>query len=164
MKAILLTLCLTSSLLAEAPSKKSGDAIDLKKNASQKLATDAPVAPVRSEVFTDIVIAPGKSFPIDSTMDYSSSNGLVAITILCSVCTTAATSLGNSGLILQALWSVPDAGSYAAVEIKPASSFPYWDAGGALFDVHGSQFRLTLQNRGTQAVTIQQVTIFRPGQ
>jgi hypothetical protein len=49
-------------------------------------------------------------------------------------------------------------------ENKAATTFPYWDAGAALFNTYGSQFRLILQNTGTQTVAIQQVTLFRRSQ
>jgi hypothetical protein len=127
-------------------------------------AADSPVATtVVSEVFSDVIIAAGKSVNIDSTMDYSSAN-TVAVAVLCIICGTATTSLGSSGLVLQARWTVPDADSYVTPENKAATAFLYSDAGGAVFNVYGPQFRLTLQNKGTQSIAIQQVTIFRRSQ
>jgi hypothetical protein len=112
-----------------------------------------------SEVFEDLVIAAGKSITLDSGLDYSSSDS-VAVSVLCIICSTASTSLGNSGLVLQARWTVADANSYVATENRAATTFPYSDSGGAVFNVFGPQFRLVLQNRGTQTIAIQQVTIF----
>jgi hypothetical protein len=123
----------------------------------------AAAATGNSEVFQNIVIAAGRNATINSTLDYSSAN-TVAVTVLCAICTTAATSLGTSGLVLQASWLVPNASSYAVAENKAATTFPYWDAGAALFNTYGSQFRLILQNTGTQTVAIQQVTLFRRSQ
>ena len=123
-------------------------------------AVDAPAV---SEVFGIVIIAGGKSVSIDSTMDYSSAN-TVAVSVLCVICDTALTSLGNSGLVLQARWAVPDAESYATTENVSATAFPYTDSGGAVFNVYGPQFRLILQNKGKQTIAIQQVTMFRRSQ
>jgi hypothetical protein len=116
-----------------------------------------------SEVFQNLVIAAGKSMALDSSLDYSSA-ATVAISVLCIICTSGATSLGNSGLVLQAAWTVPDAGSYVTTENKTATAFPYTDAGGAVFNIYGPQFRLVLQNKGAQTIALQQVTIFRRSQ
>jgi hypothetical protein len=120
-------------------------------------------AAANSEVFQNIVIAAGKSVSINSTLDYTAAN-TVAVTVQCTICTTLATSLTGSGLMLQASWSVPNAGSFAVAENKSASTFPYWDAGAALFNTYGSQFRLILQNTGSGTIAIQQVTLFSHGQ
>jgi hypothetical protein len=143
--------------------EKSADAYDLTVTATAKSPRNAVVATENSEVFQSIVVAPGKRVSLDSTLDYSSVN-TVAVTIQCIVCTSAVTSLGTSGLVLQALWLVPNAELYVATENKAATAFPYWDAGGAVFNVYGSQFRLTLQNKGTETITIQQLTMFRRSQ
>ena len=116
-----------------------------------------------SEVFGNVVVAAGKTVSLDSTLDYSSAN-TVAVTVLCIICSSAQTSLGNSGLVLQARWTVPDAGSYVTAENKAATAFPYSDSGGAVFNVYGPQFRLAFQNKGTQTIAVQQVTIFRRSQ
>ena len=100
---------------------------------------------------------------LDSTMDYSAV-GSVAVTVQCTICTTAATSLATGGLVLQAWWLVPPADSYVVTENKAATAFSYWDAGGAIFNVYGPQFRLILQNKGKQTIGIQQITIFRRSQ
>jgi hypothetical protein len=121
---------------------------------------DTAPASTNTEVFKDIVIAAGKSATLDSTLDYSSAD-IVAVTVQCSICDSATTSLAASGLTLQARWTIPEAVVSVATENKSASSFPYWDAGGAIFTVFGPQFRLVLQNRGKDAIAIQQVTIFR---
>ena len=116
-----------------------------------------------SEVFRNVVVEAGKSASRDSDMDYSYA-GSVAVTILCSVCTSTATSLGSSGLILQARWLVLNADSYVTTENMASTAFLYWDVGAAMFTVYGPQFRLTLQNKGSQTVTLPQVTIFRRSQ
>lgn len=119
----------------------------------------AAAATGNSEVFHDIVIEAGKTVSFDSTLDYSSA-GIVAISVLCTLCTTSETSLSTSGLILQARWMVQNADSYVATDYRVATAFPYWDAGGAEFSVYGSQFRLTLQNKGSKKITLAQITIF----
>ena len=96
-------------------------------------------------------------------MDYSSAI-TVAVTVECTICTSATTSLGTTGLTLQVGWLVPDANSYVATENKAATAFPYWDSGGAIFNGYGSQFRLNLQNKGSQTISLQQTTIFRRSQ
>ncbi|SPE43126.1 conserved exported hypothetical protein [Candidatus Sulfopaludibacter sp. SbA3] len=124
----------------------------------------APTAPSgNSEVFQNIVIQAGTTYSIDSQMDYSSAS-TVAVGVQCSVCTTVDSSLGASGLILIPRWLVANTDIFTVAENKAATTFPYWDAGGAVFDVYGPQFRLTLQNTGSAAIKIQQVTIFRRGQ
>jgi hypothetical protein len=114
-------------------------------------------------VFNDLVIAAGKSVFVDSSLDYSAA-GVVAVTLQCGVCTSATTSLGASGLVIQARWIVPDAATYVATETKTAAGFPYWDAGGVLFNVYGTGLRISLQNKGSQTVAIQQMTVFRRSQ
>jgi hypothetical protein len=114
----------------------------------------------KSEVFRDLFIPAGKSIPLESELDYSSA-ATVAVTVYCLICTSAPSSLANSGLVLVAFWSVPDTETYTAAENKSSGSFPYWDAGAAIFQVYGSRFRLVLQNTGKQAVALQQVTVFR---
>jgi hypothetical protein len=96
-------------------------------------------------------------------MDYSAAN-TVAVTVECTICTTATTSLASSGLVLQAGWLVPNATAYVVAENKAATAFLYTDAGSALFNVYGTQFRLILQNKGSVSIAIQQVTLFRRGQ
>lgn len=119
--------------------------------------TDPPAV---SEVFGPVVIAAGKSASFDSTLDYSYSSS-VAVTVQCIVCTSTATSLSTDNLVLQAFWTVPTAQLYVTVENKSALTFAYWDAGGAIFNAYGTQFRLTLQNNGSQTIAIQQITLFR---
>ena len=138
--------------------QKSAEAYDLA--LAPKSSASIVSASGNSEVFQSVSIAPGKTVSIDSTMDYSSAN-TVAVTVQCIVCTSTATSLGTSGLVLQARWTVPNAQLYVATENKAATAFPYWDAGGAVFNVYGAQFRLTLQNQGSQTIALQQITLFR---
>jgi hypothetical protein len=116
-----------------------------------------------SEVFENLVIAAGKTVTLDSALEFSASDS-VAVSVLCIICSTANTSLGNSGLVLQARWTVPDAGAYVTTENRLATAFPYSDSGGAVFNVYGPQFRLVLQNRGTQTIALQQVTFFHRSQ
>lgn len=127
---------------------------------SPRSATDPTVI---SEIFQNIIVPPGNSIPLDSSIDYSSV-GTVAVAVQCSGCSSAATSLGTSGLILQARWTVPNGALLVATENKAATTFAYWDAGGAIFNVYGPQFRLVLQNTGTQPISLQQITIFRRSQ
>lgn len=56
---------------------------------------------------------------------------------------------------------VPNAASFVATENKAATAFPYWDAGGAIFNAYGPQFSQALQNKGSQSIALAQVTIFR---
>jgi len=139
--------------------EKSAEMHDLAVSATAKPLASTAAATVNSEVFRSIVVQAGSSVSLDSTLDYSSVS-TVAVTVLCAVCTTAATSLGSLGLVLQARWLVLSADSYVATENRAATAFAYWDVGAAVFNVYGSQFRLTLQNKGTQSIAIQQLTIF----
>uniref|UniRef100_Q02BS7 Uncharacterized protein n=1 Tax=Solibacter usitatus (strain Ellin6076) TaxID=234267 RepID=Q02BS7_SOLUE len=128
-------------------------------HATPKVTSRDAASSGNSEVFENLVIAAGKTITLNSALDYSASDS-VAVSVLCIICSTAATSLGNSGLVLQARWTVADAGDYVTTENRPATTFPYSDAGGAVFNVFGPQFRLVLQNKGTQTIALQQVTIF----
>ena len=115
-----------------------------------------------SEVFEGIFINAGKTVSLDSKLDYSSAT-TVAIGVECTLCDSTADSLGSSGLVLLARWAVPNAELYVTTENKATTLFPYWDAGGVIFNVYGSQFRLSLQNKGSQPIAIEQITIFRRG-
>ena len=139
--------------------EKSAERYELAANRTATPA-DTSATTVNSEVFESIIIAAGKSYTVSSAMDYTASN-TVAVTVQCIVCSTSGTSLGSSGLILQASWFVPNAQSYVVAENKAATAFAYTDAGSALFNVYGGQFRLILQNKGTASIAIQQVTLFR---
>jgi hypothetical protein len=144
---------------AEKSAESSGPLV----RATPKITARDAASVAISEVFEGLVIAAGKTITLDSALDYSSSD-TVAVSVLCIICSTASTSLGNSGLVLQARWTVPDAGAYVTTENRLATAFPYSDSGGAVFNVYGPQFRLVLQNRGTQTIALQQVTIFRRSQ
>jgi hypothetical protein len=144
---------------AEKSAEPSGPLVRATPKITARDATSASI----SEVFENLVIAAGKNVTLDSALDYSTA-GTVAVSVLCIICSTAATSLGNSGLVLQARWTVADAGDYVTTESRPATTFPYSDSGGAVFSVFGPQFRLVLQNKGTQTIAVQQVTIFRRSQ
>jgi hypothetical protein len=115
------------------------------------------IASRNSEVFRSVYLGLGGSVALNSKLDYSFA-GSVAIGLQCIICDTSATSLGASGLVLQAQWTVPDAGLYATTESKAATTFLYWDSGGAIFNVYGSKFRLVLQNKGKQPIAIEQIT------
>ncbi len=152
------------SLAQDRPvAEKSAQTADLVTAPTPTLSRKDAVNTGTSEVFQNLVIAAGKSMALDSSLDYSSA-ATVAISVLCIICTSGTTSLGNSGLVLQAAWTVPDAGSYVTTENKTATAFPYTDAGGAVFNIYGPQFRLVLQNKGAQTIALQQVTIFRRSQ
>jgi hypothetical protein len=142
--------------------EKSAEPGSLVRPVPRAIARDATSVAI-SEVFENLVIATGKTVTLDSGLDYSSSD-TVAVSVLCIICSTANTTLGNSGLVLQARWTVPDAGAYVTTENRLATAFPYSDSGGAVFNVYGPQFRLVLQNRGTQTIALQQVTIFHRSQ
>jgi hypothetical protein len=161
--AALLALCSLRLSVAQdrVATERSAEAYAVA--APARPAATAATATGNSEVFQNIVIAAGKSVSISSTLDYSAASS-VAVTLQCITCTTLATSLTGSGLVLQASWSVPNAGSFAVAENKAAATFPYWDGGAALFNTYGSQFRLILQNTGSGTIAIQQVTLFRHGQ
>lgn len=151
---VALVLTLPAGIVWAADGQETSDM----KAAARNPASSSP-STGRSEVFRNIVIPPGKDFSIDSTLDYSSANS-VAVTVQCTTCNSSSSSLSGLGLTLQARWLVDGADYYVATENKTATAFPYWDAGGAIFNVYGSQFRLNLQNRGEQIITLQQVTVF----
>jgi len=159
----LVITCLLFAQDRPRATEKSTEAHDFLSAAPVKSSDETTTPSEFSDVFRNVVVPPGKTISLDSTLDYSSSN-TVAVTIQCNVCGLAETSLGASGLVLLARWMVPNAELYVATENKSATGFPYWDAGGAIFSVYGSQFRLTLQNRGTEAIKIQQLTMFRRSQ
>lgn len=143
--------------------ERSAPTFESASKAKPRSAVGETIATDSSEVFRNILIAAGKTVSLDSAIDYSASNS-VAVTVQCTICDTAATSLGTAGLVLQAWWLVDNADVFAATEMKAATAFPYWDAGSALFNVYGSQFRLQLQNKGKQTISIQQITFFRRSQ
>jgi hypothetical protein len=161
---VLLMPCLVCLSMAEdRPAVEKSAELGPLVRATPKIASRDAASVANSEVFENLVIAAGKTLTLDSAMDYSS-NDTVAVSVLCIICSTAATSLGNSGLVLQARWTVADAGDYVTTENRPATTFPYSDAGGAVFNVFGPQFRLVLQNKGAQTIALQQVTIFHKSQ
>jgi hypothetical protein len=159
--AAVLTLC--ASFAENLPPERSGEVHDFTVRAKAKLSASDTTDTGNSEVFRNVVIAAGTTVSLDSTLDYSSAS-TVAITVQCITCTTASTALGALSLTLQARWLVPNADFYVATENKSATAFLYWDAGGALFNVYGSLFRLSLQNKGSQTISIQQVTLLRRSQ
>jgi hypothetical protein len=161
--AALLAICFAGLCLAQGRIATERSAETYAAAVSTKATANTTTATGNSEVFQNILIAAGKTYPITSTLDYTTAS-TVAITVECSICTTAATSLGSSGLILQAAWAVPNAVGYVVAENKAATAFAYTDAGSALFNVYGSEFRLILQNSGTQTISIQQITFFQRGQ
>ena len=154
LKAILIPLCVATLAYAELSTHAHEITTPTKEVGS------AAIAATNSEVFRNFVVQSGKNFTVESAMDFSGA-AIVAVTILCPSCNTEAYSLGNSGLTLQARWLVLNADSYVTAESKAATQFLYWDAGSALFNVYGSHFHLVLQNKGTQSIAIQQLTIFR---
>ncbi|MGA2113198.1 MAG: hypothetical protein ABSH56_00435 [Bryobacteraceae bacterium] len=147
----------------KAATEKSGEASLTKKTPSKAVSTGLVAVNANSEVFEDITIAAGQTYSMDSTLDYTSA-ATVAVTMECVACTTAATSLGSSGLVLQARWAVPGAEFFVTAESKAATAFSYWDAGSVLFNVYGTQFRLVLQNKGSASITIDQITLFQHSQ
>jgi hypothetical protein len=140
--------------------EKSGEPHEQTRNASARTEGEDSSADYSAEVYQDVMVPAGKSVPITSTIDFSGAAS-VAVTIRCSVCGTSAGSLANAGLVLQALWAVTTSDYFVATENKSATAFPYWDNGGAIFSVYGGQFRLNLQNKGSQNIVLQQVTVFR---
>ena len=86
--------------------EKSVGGYELRVAATGKSA-DETVAPVEtSDVFRNVIVAPGTTISLDSTVDYSLAN-TVAVTIQCAISNSADTSLGASGLILLARWMTP---------------------------------------------------------
>ena len=130
--------------------------------APRKSSDNSILSSGNSEVFEGVFIGADKTVSLDSKLDYTSA-ATVAIGIECTLCDSTADSLGSSGLVLLARWAVPNAELYVTTENKATTLFPYWDAGGVIFNVYGSQFRLSLQNKGSQPVAIEQITIFRRG-
>jgi hypothetical protein len=164
--ALLTPLLVCVSMAEDRPSRgteKSAEVFDLAVRPIAKTSGTTSDNTAISEVFENVVIAAGKTVSLPSALDYSSAN-TVAVTVLCIICSSAATALGTAGLVLQARWTVPDAQSFVTAESKAATAFTYSDSGGAVFNVYGPQFRLALQNKGTQTIALQQVTIFRRSQ
>lgn len=121
-------------------------------------ADSTSTTPTNSEVYLDVVIAAGKNVVIQSSLDFSSSS-TAAVAVLCDACISQSTSLATMGLVLEARWLPLNAS--VDVATQSAGTFAYWDAGGAVFNVFAEQFNLELQNKGTTAITLDQVTIFR---
>lgn len=138
--------------------EKSAASHDNFATAAPKSSGIAAIATGNAEVFRNVYIGLGKSISLDSKLDYSFA-GSVAIGFQCIVCDTWANSLGTSGLVLQAQWTVPEAGLYVTTENKAATTFLYWDSGGVIFSGYGSKFRLILQNKGKQPISIEQITL-----
>ena len=107
-------------------------------------------------MFLNVLIPAGKTVTLDSGLDFTNATG-VAVTVMCTTCTNAATSLSSAGLTLQARWMVADAEAFVAIEHKAAAAFAYWDAGGAIFSAYGSKFRLALQNKGSASISLPRV-------
>ncbi len=131
-------------------------------SATPKESGSVPIASHNSEVYEGIFIDAGKTVSLDSRLDYSSAT-TVAVGLMCIVCDSAATSIEASGLVLVARWAVPDAELYVTTENKATTAFLYWDSGGVIFNVYGSQFRLSLQNKGREPIAIEQITLLRRG-
>lgn len=146
------------ALAAAGVEKPPAEAHVLRKAPGIALEADASGASGNYEIFKDLVVAAGKSLSLDSKLDYSSATA-VAVSVYCDACGSAATALTN--LLLHAYWSVPEATYYAPADAVFGSAFPYWDAGGAMFTVYGSQFRLLLQNKGEKDLKLSQVVLFR---
>jgi hypothetical protein len=169
--AVLLAFCFIASSLAAddrgtAPEKNQSAATEKSTGtngyvvkARPKAADSTPAPAGAAEIFLDVVIGPGKNVVIQSSQDYSSSS-TVAVAVLCTACTTAATSMATLGLVLEARWQ----GANATTDIATANagSYVYIDAGGAIFNVYAELFNLELQNKGTSTITLDQVTIFTP--
>lgn len=155
--------CATLSFAADQPPAKSPEVYDRAIHANARAQDSETAAPANSEVFDNLVIAAGKSILLDSALDYASAP-TVAVALKCITCNSATTSLAAAGVVLQARWMVPNADYRVATETKSSSTFPYWDAGGVIFNVYGSQFQLILQNNGSQTLSLAQVTLFRRAQ
>jgi hypothetical protein len=132
-------------------------------NARAHPSSSSGSAPVASssnwELYQNVVINAGSSVSIDSGLSFATYEH-VAVSVRCTAATTSATSM--SGIVLQPLWSVPGAELFSIAEFALGSKFAYWDAGGAVFQVYGPQFRLTIENTGSSAITLDQVVIFAP--
>lgn len=150
----------STSVLAGAATEKSIAKNDGPPPVIRRAADGPAPAAGNSEVFESIFIDAGKTVSLDSKLDYSSA-ATVAVGIECIICDSMASSLGASGLVLLARWTVPNSELFVTPEKKTATLFPYWDSGGVIFNVYGSRFRLSLQNKGAQPIAIEQITILR---
>jgi hypothetical protein len=122
----------------------------------QASGVKSAIAASNWETYKNLQVDPGKSVVIESEMDFTSADKAVV-----TVRSTSETDSYFAGLTLTAAWSHPDVDLYSVVEEAKGTAFPYWNTGGAVFQVFGPQFRLILQNSGTQILTIQQVVIGR---
>jgi hypothetical protein len=116
-----------------------------------------------SDVFRNLVIPGGKAVALPSSLDFTTASA-AAVTLVCTTCTSNATSLASASLVLQARWIIPNAEYAIPTETKSSNSFAFYEAGNASFAVFGPQFTLILQNKGSQGILIQQITFFRRGQ
>jgi hypothetical protein len=121
--------------------------------------TDAAASSSNWELYQNVVVKSGASINIDSNLSFAAFEN-VAVSLRCTAATSAATSM--STVTLQALWSVPGAELFSIAEFAPGSKFAYWDAGGTVFHVYGTQFRLSIQNTGNNDITLDQVVIYAP--
>jgi len=118
-------------------------------------ATDTPAAPLTSakyEYYTNVTIPSGQSVNLDSTIDYSSS-GTISSTLR-SAKSDIASLLGT------AFFTVPNALEYVTQEAFLGSNFFSNNSGGATVQVCGPQFRLTLQNLGSNSMTPSSVLVY----
>ena len=155
MKLLWLWIALVLPVVA---AEKSAETHLLRKTPNAALTADNVSAAGNYEVFKNVVVAAGKSVPLDSKLDYTPATG-VSISVYCDTCGSEATSL--SGLLMHAYWSVSEAPYYTAIDAALGSAFPYWDAGGIVFAVYGTQFRIMLQNTGDKDLKISQVVVWR---
>ncbi len=146
--------------IAATESSSSSNPYFVKSNPKPR-SDSGSAATSNSEVFENVVIPVGKNVILQSAMDYSGAS-TVAVAVLCFACTTKATSLSSKGLTLEARWQAANAG--ADIATQGASGFAYFDAGGFIFNVYAEQFNLELLNKGTSAIVLDQVTIFRRAQ
>jgi hypothetical protein len=125
------------------------------KSAKKARAADSTVPASPWEVFKNFAVEPGKTYSLDSTLDFTSANA-VAVTLR----TSNNSAADLSTLTLYGYWSVPDADHYNPAENRLGADFLYANAGGAIFQVHGSQFRLVLRNDSDHVLVIQELIIF----
>jgi len=102
--------------------------------------------------WTNLTIQPGASVNLDSSLDYSTTD---------TVRVTVRSDAGDiANLVMSAYWSIPQVDFYGVADVVAGASFPYNNAGGATFNVYGSQFRLQLTNTGSDPMKLTQVLTF----
>lgn len=146
---------------SDAKAQRSPQARSATNTMAPAASLSANVSSANWELYKNLTIPAGNHITLDSKIDYTT-RGKVAFTARCTSASWGGLSM--SSLDFQALWSVPGAELFGVVEHLAGSKFAYIDAGGGIFQVYGSKFRIVISNSDkTSDATLDQVLIYTPG-